>query len=229
MKERLKGLITGLILGVAVVGGTVFAATGLKTIEVSYDNIKIYKDNVLCELKDANGNVVEPFIYNGTTYLPVRGTAGLADMEVSWDGATKSVYLWDELVPEGTYLMDVCPPYQSNRLTEYTSENRKSFKMAGKEYSNGFTVNDDEAFALFNLDSKYSEISLTIGHVDGTSMNDRKVYFYLDEELVKEITVKAEGLSQKISIPVKYGLQLKIVADNVSGNTRTGFGNIEIH
>jgi len=36
--------------------------------------------------------IIEPFIYNGTTYMPVRGTAKLAGMDVEWDGSTKSVY-----------------------------------------------------------------------------------------------------------------------------------------
>ena len=64
MKKRLQGLIAGVLIGVTITGGVVFATTGTKTIEVLYNNIKVYKDNVLCELKDANGTSVEPFIYN---------------------------------------------------------------------------------------------------------------------------------------------------------------------
>lgn len=36
-----------------------------ETIDVIYDNINVYKDNVICELKDSNGSVLGPFIYNG--------------------------------------------------------------------------------------------------------------------------------------------------------------------
>ena len=68
MKERFQGLIAGVLIGATITGGVVFATTDTKTIEVLYNNIKVYKDNVLCELKDANGTTVEPFIYNGTTY-----------------------------------------------------------------------------------------------------------------------------------------------------------------
>ena len=45
--------------------------------------------------KDANGAVVEPFICNGTTYLPVRGVAGAFGKEVEWDPMTSTVYLGD--------------------------------------------------------------------------------------------------------------------------------------
>lgn len=204
--------------------------TGTQTIEVIYDNIKIYKDNVLCSLKDANGMVVEPFIYNGTTYLPVRGTANLSGMGVTWDGATKSVYLWDSL-PDPTntiYLMDVCPPYQTEEYEAYLSQDGESFEMSGKKYSNGFVLGSDqwgvEGYALFNLNGKYSDISFTIGHVDDTSMDDQEVLFFVDGKLVKTMEIGASDLAKEISIPVNYGLQLKILRSE--SFAELGLGNI---
>ena len=229
IKERLKGAVSGLIIGALVVSGGVFAKQKFETIEVEYNNIKVYKDNVLCELKDANGSTIEPFIYNGTTYMPVRGTANLADMQVTWDGATQSVYLWDEMVPEDTYLMDVCPPYESSCYTEYLQQNGKSFSMAGSKYSNGFVLDYWDGYALFNLNSRYSTINFTIGHVDKTATAARHVSFLLDGKTIKELDVEPEDLPRSISIPVNYGLQLKVVvtSDDIS-NTGIGFGNITV-
>ncbi len=230
MNKRLQGFVAGILCCVLFAGISVFAKNKTEVIEVLYNNIKVYKDNVLCELKDANGTVVEPFIYNGTTYMPVRGTANLADMEVTWDGSTQSVYLWDELVPEGSFLMDVCPPYETGYdYEDYSGQSGKSFKMSGQKFSNGFSLDYTGDFALFNLDSKYSDIELTIGHIDGGGMIDRTVYFYVDGKLVKEVDVEAEGLPKNISIPVNYGLQLKILLceDNYNGPS-IGFGNITV-
>lgn len=42
---------------------------------------------------DVNGNQVYPFVYNGTTYLPVRAVAGLCNYNVEWNQSTNSVYL----------------------------------------------------------------------------------------------------------------------------------------
>ncbi|MDR2355562.1 MAG: copper amine oxidase N-terminal domain-containing protein, partial [Clostridiales Family XIII bacterium] len=70
-----------------------FAASGAKTITASYDDIKIYVNQNRIEPRDANGNAVEPFISDGTTYLPVRAVAESLGQEVSWDGSTKSVYI----------------------------------------------------------------------------------------------------------------------------------------
>jgi len=231
LNEKLKGVILGVIIGGLLSSGIVLAKKGTELIEVSYNNIKVYKDNVLCELKDANGTVVEPFIYNGTTYMPVRGTANLADMEVTWEGSTQSVYLWDELVPSGTYLMEVCPPYEISKdyVKTFLQSKGKTFSMAGEKYSNGFTMKYDNKYALFNLDSKYSNIEFTIGHVDGNSTfsKEQSVSFFVDGKLVKEITIEKDSLPKTVSIPVSYGLQLKIITGE-EYYSYIGFGNITI-
>lgn len=230
MKQKLQGLITGMLIGTTITGSVAFATTGTKSIEVLYNNIKVYKDNVLCELKDANGTVIEPFIYNGTTYMPVRGAANLAGMNVEWDGATQSVYLWDELPMDGTYLLDVCPPYEISKYYEaYMQADGKSFKMAGNKFSNGFTLGSSERYAIFNLNGKYSNIEFTIGRLDGGSMINTTVSFFLDNKLIKEVYVKAEGLPQTVKIPVEHGLQLKILtSNNEGGGADIGFGNVTV-
>ena len=229
MKQNLKGVLAGVLIGATVTGGAVLAATGTKTIEVLYNNIKVYKDNVLCELKDANGTVIEPFIYNGTTYMPVRGTANLADMQVTWDGATQSVYLWDKMCPDDTYLMEVCPPYEKSDSCEtYLQTKGESFQMSGEKYSNGFSFKYENQFAMFNLNSKYSSIDFTVGHIDGTDMHDQVISFIVDGKLVKEITVEAEALPKTVSIPVNYGLQLKVINSDEWNSSKVGFGNITV-
>lgn len=232
MKKRLQGLMAGVLIGATVTGGAVFATKGTKIIEAYYDNIKVYKDNVLCELKDANGTVVEPFIYNGTTYMPVRGTANLAGMDVTWDGATKSVYLWDEISNDETFLMDVCPPYQGHRVTEYYVSNGDYFEMGGKKYSNGFVFNHtNDALALINLNGKYTYAELDIGAIprsywDGTDY-EYTVSFIIDGKSVKSHTIKASDMPQKITVPLNNGLQLKIcTSENI--DIGTGFGSITV-
>lgn len=231
MNQKIRTFAVGIAIGAICTGGAVYAKSSMQSIEVMYDNIKVYKDNVLCELKDSNGTVIEPFIYNGTTYMPVRGTANLADMEVTWDGASKSVYLWDNMVPDGTYLMEVCPPYTTSYNYEaYLQTDGKSFTMAGTKYSNGFKLCDCEDYALFNLNSKFSSIEFTIGHIDDSGMQDTSVSFIVDGKLVKEVYVGMEDLPKTVSIPVNYGLQLKVITSDLEGGgwPYVGFGNITV-
>ena len=62
-----------LLLCAAFFTGGVFAAGKLqkRTITV-YSGVDIYIDDAKLDARDANGNPVETFVYNGTTYLPVR-------------------------------------------------------------------------------------------------------------------------------------------------------------
>ena len=72
------------------------AASRTKTIDVTYSDIKIYVDGKLAALKDVTGTTVEPFIYNGTTYLPVRAVSEALGKEVGWDGETSSVFIGEQ-------------------------------------------------------------------------------------------------------------------------------------
>lgn len=89
-KSRTILVLLALVLTLSV---TVFAKQATETISVMYDNIKILIDGVEYTAKDANGNVIEPFIYNGTTYLPVHGIANAFDKNVDWEPQTSTVIL----------------------------------------------------------------------------------------------------------------------------------------
>ena len=96
--KRIVVLTIALVLLLAL-GVTAFAANGSKTAELFYRDIKISLNGNEITPKDANGNVVEPFIIDGTTYLPVRAVAGALGLDVGWDGDTNTVILSNELIP----------------------------------------------------------------------------------------------------------------------------------
>lgn len=92
MKIFGKRLTAGL-LGAALVMSMPFAsALTQKNITVGR-GVTIYVDDRKINPGDANGNPVEPMLYNGTTYLPVRAVANALDQAVAWDGASYSVYI----------------------------------------------------------------------------------------------------------------------------------------
>lgn len=72
---------------------TAFSKTISQRAEIFYNNIKIYINGAEIVPKDAKGNTVEPFIMDGTTYLPVRAIANAFGEDVEWDGTTQSVYI----------------------------------------------------------------------------------------------------------------------------------------
>lgn len=229
MKERLQGIIVGLLIGTLSAGSVVYAKGGIENIQVSYDNIKVYKDNQLYALKDSSGKTIEPFVYNGTTYLPLRSAANLAGMDVTWDNATKSVYLWDEVSgPEkaAADMMEVCPPYETEWGCKVFKKNDGlSFSMAGKNYVSGMTF-EDSSFALFNLGGKYSEMTLDIGSAFNTK--DYTAVFTVDGKVVKEMRVIGSKLPETVTIPLNHGSQLRIDVFSDVLLAKCGMANITV-
>ena len=89
-REKLKGFIAGVCVTAVLAGAaTVFA----QMIDATVGNMHFFWDGVEQTLRDANGDVVEPLIYNGTTYVPLRPMANLLGKEVGWDAQTTTVYI----------------------------------------------------------------------------------------------------------------------------------------
>lgn len=93
--KKCKGFLLGFLAATMVFAGSigVFAAATTQNLSATFNDIKIYIDNELLAAKDANGKTVEPFIVDGTTYLPVRAIGEAFDKDVNWDGTTNSVYV----------------------------------------------------------------------------------------------------------------------------------------
>lgn len=95
MKGKIRSYLAG-VLSTILVAGMAAGVAGeqiKKTADLYYNNIKICIDGSYVEPKDANGNTVEPFIIDGTTYLPVRAVANAFGKDVAWDGDTQTVFL----------------------------------------------------------------------------------------------------------------------------------------
>lgn len=94
-KERIKGIFIGMAIMVILSFSmdSSFAQAIKKNIEVVYSDIKVVIDGKQIEPKNSNGETVEPFLYEGTTYLPVRAISEGLGKQVSWDQNTKTVFI----------------------------------------------------------------------------------------------------------------------------------------
>lgn len=95
MKKQWKSFMMGVLTTLLLVGavGTAAATVGTVPANLEYSNITVTLDGVPVKLVDVNGNPVEPFIIDGTTYLPIRAISNAFGLEVDWDGATQTVIL----------------------------------------------------------------------------------------------------------------------------------------
>ena len=210
-KKHITAAIAFILVGITLVCGTAIAtgARRTETIDATYDNIKIVVDGLTIDPEDANGNKVEPFIYNGTTYLPVRAVGEAFGKQVSWDGVEKIVYLGPK-PGEIQNWFSQCMPYQYTKGEEFKLENNKTFTMSGKKYTNGFILTGDDGSALFNLDGRYNSVTFTHGHVDNRGYDTRTMNIYLDGNIVYTQEVKFDDIAKQITLPLNGALQMKI-------------------
>ncbi|MEC0371592.1 hypothetical protein [Paenibacillus chibensis] len=78
MKDKVKGLVLGIVLGSMVTGVTAFAASGT-SIQVFWKNINLYMDGTQTKTADV-------FIYKGTTYVPIRPVSESIGKDVALQG-----------------------------------------------------------------------------------------------------------------------------------------------
>ena len=148
MKKRLQGLIAGVLIGTMLTSGMVFAKQISETIDAVYMNVKLVIDGEEITPKDATGNIVEPFIYNGTTYLPVRAIGEAFDKDVHWDGETATVYVGDIVKPaKEVYLYDK-PYLECDIPAEFKAGKNDNISVGGIERNN--ITN----YIGFNLDTR---------------------------------------------------------------------------
>ncbi len=86
MKKNVLLFVSGMITTLLLVSlpVTALAASGAITIEVR--PISVLVDGEVFQPKDAKGNDVMVFTYNGTTYAPLRALAKAYGLEVGYDG-----------------------------------------------------------------------------------------------------------------------------------------------
>ena len=72
-------------------GSTAFAAgTTTRQAELYYREVKILLDGKELIPQDVNGKSTEPFIIDGTTYLPIRAVASALGLKVEWKAETSA-------------------------------------------------------------------------------------------------------------------------------------------
>ncbi len=227
MKKRLQGLVAGILIGVMAVGGIAGAKELSENVEVFYNNIKIFIDGAEIVPKDAVGNTVEPFVYNGTTYLPVRAIANAFGKDVEWDGATASVYIGkkDETKPDNYLHKLQYNNYQEAEggnwmaiINGTVSDYNKSTYTNGLLFWlrwNGFGDCDDncKSFVEYPLNSQYKTLKgnivipkdykITTGENGRCDNSTCDVYIYGDEELL----YRAKGVTN--SMPFSFEVDVK--------------------
>lgn len=154
-RSYLLGVLTSLmVFGLAT---PTLAAAAQKTIQVS-SGVRIYIDDVELRPTDANGNPVEVFVYNGTTYLPARAVSEALGKPVQWDGSTQSVYIGKHSSDTpAAYLSEIdhftkSGYWQFNELTKDNLGNDHTHSIRATNYTHS-------GYATYKLNGQYSRLT----------------------------------------------------------------------
>ncbi|MGM9552479.1 MAG: stalk domain-containing protein [Clostridia bacterium] len=228
MNKRLQGFAAGALAVAMLSGMPTLAKETAETITAVYHNVKLVVDGVLIEPKDANGNVVEPFIYNGTTYLPVRAVAEAFEKDVTWDQGNYTVFLGGEVEKPAKEL-----PLWNRPYTECSAPNNVRFREEkGDTYICGETNRGIE------VGDKRFMYSTSITYPLNTLAKTIKGEFYISNDHSPEGVLKIYGTNGKVlykspimrgtTTPVKFEvnieneLEIEIVVEITHGNSYGG-------
>jgi hypothetical protein len=229
-RDKIKGFIWGIAAASLLIStSAVLASPVKKQLEAYYNNIKIVVDGNAVTPTDAQGQKVEPFIYEGTTYLPIRAIGQAIGKEVSWDSSTNTVYIGKN--PGGTGLTSL--PYartgqnsyiEIDKWTDHSYDNIKGrFSIANKEYSTGIGVHDDyigpdRGYVVYNLNSQYKTLTGLLG-VDDDYKNNGNSYMIMTisgdgKELYRSPKVVPGDNPVEVNVDVSGVNQITIAFDS---------------
>ncbi len=207
-KDKIKGFVAGVCVALVLSSSAVFADSISKTVTAVYNNIKIVIDGEKITPKDANGNVVEPFIIDGTTYLPVRAVASALGKEVNWDGNSNTVYLGK--MPEKEFFqtdLDTFKPFAEKDLFSINSDSVKggilNFYVVQNANHNNLSAYADNFSASGNLQTLTIDSKPAAKVFVESALEDLKLIYSACQEAEKTGYASQENVKKEVESNLK--------------------------
>ncbi|WP_181592869.1 NPCBM/NEW2 domain-containing protein [Paenibacillus sp. YN15] len=215
MKERLKGFIMGASICSLLFGSIAYAAEETQ-IQVFFKKLTYIFDGV--EIESAN----EPgFIYNGTTYVPIRFVSEALGKKVEWDGDNDTIWIGKK-VGNFDYLTDL-----TYARADGSAKDKAFFDnvlhIAGSPYMNkgikvklpqSDTQSDQYGSIDYNLEGKYSTLTGKIGIDDTTKNSDASGSFKIigdGKELFTVENLRGGDQSKEVEVNITGVSKLQLV------------------
>jgi hypothetical protein len=223
IREQYKGFILGIIvcaLFASLMGTAAVAAGKITNIKVFMGGIKLYVDGKLVIPTDAKGKVVEPFIYDGTTYLPIRALSNALTnnvKKVSWNGAKSSVYVGQAPVASQTDISKLVP-YENGTYGYVLTGEDAAFEILDKKITPFNRL--ESSIYTYILDSNYSELNgqyiipyTNLGDDRKSSIKFYNVNKKGDKTLIQEINTAAGDNPKLVNVDLR-GVEILFIDYN---------------
>ena len=243
------------VLGLSLVcgAGALTATSGSRNIPVTYRDIKISYNGQTKTVTDEAGRIVEPFAYNGTTFVPIRGVSQILGVTATWDSTTGTVVLTGNTnsslsSSEAAQYMDKIASLQTqltaaqNELARLKATGTSTTTPAGEitvdqlkaaetaledEYANRFSGINFE----FDLKRSSSKFTLNLSYNKSTAntafgkLSKKNIDNFL-EEVCETLTAKHPGFS--IDGSVSYNSTDKYTFNYSKSGVYSGSAVIEL-
>lgn len=211
-----KSFTMGIIMCLLVV--LLFSTSSIAAVSTSWisvtNGISIYVDDVKLNAVDGNGNAVEAFASNGTTYLPVKAISEAVGKAVSWDGKSRSVYIGkhDSTKPS-VMLYDM---EYFNKSDDFTKVATVTDQL-GNNYNNAINLKcywaHQTAWQDYLIDGKYRNFSgsLIIRYDERATQSTGMIRMYGDDQLIYSSPTLTNGVNPiNFNVDVEGVLKLRI-------------------
>lgn len=149
----MKKLFLGVFIGIIISTSTIYAKQINETISVVYNNIKISVLGQECIPKDVDGNIVEPFIYEGTTYVPIRAVSQAFGKRVDWNDEEKTV--------------EICQPFSAQEVSKGQEVIKAFFGYFAEHNQDEMQKLLSEPFSRYDIsDSVYGMKSAVLSEIE---------------------------------------------------------------
>lgn len=214
--QKIKYLVLGMVImavfSIMVVPS--MADTVQKQISV-LTGVNIYVDDIKLNPVDSAGRPVEAFIYNGTTYLPVRAVADAVGKAVIWDGKTKSVYLGEHSSEEPAVMLHELDYFYKGRYEFEVVDDVKD--NLGNTYDIGLETANGTSYETYYINGKYSKIKgrYVLGYDYRDTGVESKLKIYGDGKLLYSSPVLTGGVHPiDFEVDLTGVLELKVESSN---------------
>lgn len=191
------------------------AALAQKYIQVS-PGVNIYVDD--------RPLATEGFIYDGTTYLPVRAVSEAVGKAVSWDGRTSSVYIGQHS-SNGPVAVLTDLDYFNIEKGQFVIANGQSAKdNLGRTYNYGYMYAYRNGFAEYKLNGEISRLTGTyfVPYKERSAKNKGMLKIWGDGKLLYTSPEMTGGVEPvKVDVDLTGVLTLKIEMTDQNINLRS--------
>ena len=221
MKISFKSLVLGTVIGATVASAIpTLAKDAREYIEVTYRNIKICADG---NWVDTTGS--EAFIYNGTTYLPVRAVGNAFNKAIDWDGANSTVYIGQRPATIGTPTILIENLDYFTKTVKLKDLRDNGMDNVGNIHGSGMSFGYADGEVQYLLNAQYKRIKGTVGTAysqrDDDESNSFKIYG--DGKLLWSSKPITAG-----NVPENFDIDITGVINMTIETSRAGYGGHEV-